>query len=582
MAMHRLYNPNSGEHFYTADEAERNAVVKAGWTYEGIGWYAPESSDTPVMRLYNSNAGDHHFTTDQQEAANLIRLGWHDEGIGWYSDDEKRVPVYRQYNPNAIAGAHNFTTDKQENDNLKRLGWREEGIAWYGVREGKTPPALAAPSTSGALHVRGTNLVDANGNTVQLKGISTHGLAWFPGYVNNACFSQLRRDWGANLVRLAMYTNEYGGYCSGGDKEALKKLVLDGVKYAHDNNLYVIVDWHILSDGNPLTNLSEAKAFFNEMTKSLKQYDNVLYEICNEPNGNVTWVDVKSYAQQVIPVIRKNDPDAVVLVGSPTWSQDIDKAAADPLAFDNVMYTLHFYAGTHKDDLRNRLTHCIRAGLPVFVSEFGICNASGNGAIDEASANAWLSTLNSHQVSWCMWSLCNKAESASAIKSSCNKTSGFTQDDLSQSGRWLVKALKGAGLPQVAEEGDDTVGGSQQPSNPGGQPTFDVGKTYAFTSGNLSCSASLTNAWADGSSYCYQYSLTITNDGVDCSSWSIEVPFSQDIALSQGWCGSFEAIGSRLVISNASYNGSLAKGESRSDVGFIVSSTSPSLAIAGA
>lgn len=132
--MYRLYNPNSGEHFYTADTTEHDSLVKEGWRDEGIGWTAPGYSNTPVYRMYNSYAGDHHYTTDGAERRTLAYAGWTYEGIGWYSDDNKAVPLYRQYNPNASAGAHNYTTSKEENDHLVSVGWRAEGIGWYGVK----------------------------------------------------------------------------------------------------------------------------------------------------------------------------------------------------------------------------------------------------------------------------------------------------------------------------------------------------------------------------------------------------------------------------------------------------------------
>ena len=131
--MYRMYNPNSGEHFYTANKTERNMLFGYGWNYEGIGWFAPASSGTPVYRLYNPNAGDHHYTTNIAERNMLISVGWNDEGIGWYSDDNGAVPLYRQYNPNAKAGSHNYTTSKGENDFLAANGWNAEGIGWYGL-----------------------------------------------------------------------------------------------------------------------------------------------------------------------------------------------------------------------------------------------------------------------------------------------------------------------------------------------------------------------------------------------------------------------------------------------------------------
>ena len=298
----------------------------------------------------------------------------------------------------------------------------------------------------GALHVENGKLTDENGNTVQLYGMSTHGIAWFPQYINYDSFRTLRDDWNTNCIRLAMYTAEYGGYCAGGDKEQLKQLVKDGVSYATELGMYVIVDWHILSDCDPNQNKDEAIAFFREMAEVFANNDNVLYEICNEPNGGTSWDSIKSYAEEVIPVIRAQKPNAVILVGTPTWSQEIDKAAASPLDDSNVMYTLHFYAGTHKDDLRNRLETCVQNGLPVFVSEFGMCDASGNGANDFVSTTKWLDLLNKYQISFCCWNLANKDESSSVFKASSTALSDWTDDDFNESGRWIRDYFRG--MPQ--------------------------------------------------------------------------------------------------------------------------------------
>lgn len=298
----------------------------------------------------------------------------------------------------------------------------------------------------GALHVENGKLTDENGNTVQLYGMSTHGIAWFPQYINYDSLRTLRDDWNTNCIRLAMYTAEYGGYCAGGDKEQLKQLVKDGVSYATELGMYVIVDWHILSDCDPNQNKDEAIAFFREMAEVFADNDNVLYEICNEPNGGTSWDSIKSYAEEVIPVIRAQKPDAVILVGTPTWSQKIDKAAASPLDDSNVMYTLHFYAGTHKDDLRNRLETCVQNGLPVFVSEFGMCDASGNGANDFVSTTKWLDLLNKYQISFCCWNLANKDESSSVFKASSTALSDWTDDDFNESGRWIRDYFRG--MPQ--------------------------------------------------------------------------------------------------------------------------------------
>ncbi len=300
-----------------------------------------------------------------------------------------------------------------------------------------TPIGSGFAAEHGALRVDGTQLVDQNGEPIQLYGMSTHGIAWFPQFVSYDSFKTLRDDWNTNCVRLAMYTHEYNGYCTGGDQDYLKSLVRTGVDAATDLGMYVIIDWHILQDQDPNVYKEQSKAFFEEMSKTYADHTNVIYEICNEPNGYATWESVKSYAEEIIPIIRANDPDAIVIVGTPTWSQDIDKAKADPLDAENILYALHFYAGTHKDVLWNRMDSCIQNGLPVIVSEFGMCDASGNGANDFNSAQSWMDVIERHNVSFFCWNLANKDESSSVFKASCTKTSDWTEDDMNESGKWI-------------------------------------------------------------------------------------------------------------------------------------------------
>lgn len=144
--MYRLYNPNSGEHFYTGNWSERTNLVELGWISEGIGWVAPKTSKSPVYRLYNPNAGDHHYTLSSSERDGLARVGWIFEGIGWYSDDKMRIPILRQYNPNAKAGAHNFTSSSEENKELVEAGWTAEGVGWYAISGAKSTPTPIAGS----------------------------------------------------------------------------------------------------------------------------------------------------------------------------------------------------------------------------------------------------------------------------------------------------------------------------------------------------------------------------------------------------------------------------------------------------
>ena len=301
---------------------------------------------------------------------------------------------------------------------------------------------IAAPSTAGALHVEGTKLCGEDGSPVQLKGISTHGLAWFPGYVNEECFGQLRKEWKANVIRLAMYTAESGGYCTDGDREALKELIREGAAYAKKQDMYVIIDWHILSDSNPNQHIEEACAFFDEMSKEFAGRSNVLYEICNEPNGGITWQgNVKPYAQRVIAAIREHAPRGIILVGSPTWSQDIHLAAADPLQGENLMYTLHFYAGTHGAELRERIDAARKGGLPVFVSEWGTSRAGGGGGVFLEEAGVWLDFLEERAISWCNWSLCDKDEASAALRPGTAPGGTWSEADLTPSGRFVFSRL---------------------------------------------------------------------------------------------------------------------------------------------
>lgn len=298
----------------------------------------------------------------------------------------------------------------------------------------------------GQLSVKGTDIVDESGSKYQLKGVSTHGITWFPDYVNKDAFQSIRDDWDANLVRLAMYTDtgDSNGYCSGGDKDSIRGLVDAGVTAATELGMYVIIDWHILNDNNPNSHIDDAKEFFDDVSAKYSSNHNVIYEICNEPNGGTSWSDIKSYAEIIIPVIRKNDKNAIIIVGTPNWSQDVDIVSEDPITgYDNIMYAVHFYAATHKDDLRNKVKTAISNGLPVFVSEFSLCDASGNGGIDYDSSDVWFDLINDNNLSYASWSLCNKNETSALIKPDSTATSTITIDDLLDTGKYVRDKILG-------------------------------------------------------------------------------------------------------------------------------------------
>ena len=341
-----------------------------------------------------------------------------------------------------------ITTNQEETAKKEEATTKKEEITTNQeettVKQEETTTTEIDSSGISPLKVQGTKIVDASGKVIQLNGISTHGLSWFPDYVNKESFKQIHDEWDANVIRLAMYTSEYNGYCAGGNKEELKKLIHKGVELATAEGMYVIIDWHILSDSNPNQNKAEAIAFFSEMSKKYSSYTNIIYEICNEPNGSCTWSgDVKPYALEVIKAIRENDDDALIIVGTPTWSQDVDIAANDPIkGYNNIVYALHFYAATHKEWIQQKLENAVKKGLPVIVSEFSICDASGSGSNDISSANKWMEILDKYDIGFVGWNLSNKNETSAIILNWCNKLSDWEEWEISESGKWLINQLK--------------------------------------------------------------------------------------------------------------------------------------------
>lgn len=300
------------------------------------------------------------------------------------------------------------------------------------------PKGTTPVSQHGQLSVKNGQLVDKSGKGYQLRGMSTHGLTWFPEFVNESAFKTLRDDWNTNVVRLAMYVDEWGnGQCYMGNKSGSLELLEKGVDICIKLDMYVIIDWHVLNPGDPSKYTNEAKSFFETVSKRYAKYPNVIYEICNEPNGGASWSgNIKPYAEKIIPVIRKNAPNSVIIVGTPTWSQEIDKPLSDPLSYKNVMYAFHFYAATHAG-LRSNVENCVAQGLPVFVSEFGTCDASGGGANDFNETQKWLSYFDKQGISYCNWSICNKDETCSVLRPGTSANGNWSESDLTENGKWM-------------------------------------------------------------------------------------------------------------------------------------------------
>ncbi len=308
---------------------------------------------------------------------------------------------------------------------------------------------------NGKLKVIGSQLCNQKKEPIQLKGMSSHSISLFGRFVNLDTIKYLRDDWGITLFRAAMYTEE-GGYITNPD---VKKKVQEAVQAAIDTGIYVIIDWHILSDGNPNIYKAQAKEFFKEMATLYGEYPNVIYEICNEPNGkDVTWNDsIKPYADEVIKEIRKIDADNIIIVGTDTWSQGINAVEKAPLDFKNVMYALHFYSGTHKEWLRDRIDESLAKNIPVFVSEWGTSLANGTDGVYTAETMEWINFLDERKISWVNWSLCDKIESSAALLSSASSKGGWEDSDLSESGLLVKYILKGEKVAPFFSEGFESM-----------------------------------------------------------------------------------------------------------------------------
>ena len=280
----------------------------------------------------------------------------------------------------------------------------------------------------GALHVKGTQLTDAHDNPVVLRGMSFGWHCFWPRFYNAGAVQWLATDWNANVIRAAMGIEP-------GDSSYLKrpewsiekiKAVVDA---AIQQDVYVIIDWHCHN-----IKLEEAKAFFTQMATQYGKYPHVIYELFNEPDQE-SWADVKAYSIELIKTIRAIDPDNIILVGSPHWDQDVHLAADDPITgFGNIMYTLHFYAATHHQYLRDRGTYALNKKLPLFISESAGMEASGDGPINDKEWQLWIDWAEQNKISWITWSVSDKDETCSVLKPSAADNGHWSDADLKESG----------------------------------------------------------------------------------------------------------------------------------------------------
>lgn len=292
----------------------------------------------------------------------------------------------------------------------------------------------------GRLRVRGNQIVDAHGVPIQLRGMSLFWSQWMPQYYNESALRWLRDDWNVSVVRAAMAVPS-GGYLQHPDAETAKvEAVIDA---AVKLGIYVIVDWHAHDpEAEPATR------FFSRIADRYGALPNIIYEPWNEPLERYRWSAViKPYHMRVIAAIRARDTSNLIVAGTPTWSQDVDIAAADPLPFANVAYTLHFYAGSHRQALRDKAETAMANGAALMVTEWGTGSADGNGTLDIIETRKWLDFMDRHTLSWANWSVADKNETTAALLPGASGRGGWSRAQLSASGTLVREELRRHGQP---------------------------------------------------------------------------------------------------------------------------------------
>ena len=287
----------------------------------------------------------------------------------------------------------------------------------------------------GQLKVVGTQLCDQNGNAVTLRGASLGWHNLWPRFYNAKAVKWLAKDWNAKVIRAAMGIMIEDNYLE--NPSFALDCIEPVVKAAIKEGVYVIIDWH-----SHELKTKEAVKFFGKMAKKYGANANVIYEIYNEPVED-SWESLKEYSKAVIDEIRKYDPDNIILVGCPHWDQDIHIVAESPLeGYNNIMYTVHFYAGTHKQYLRDRVDAAMQKGIPVFISECASMDASGDGKLDKSSWNEWVEFMEAKKISWVCWSVSDKNETCSMLLPRAKATDNWTKDLIKPWGKIVRETLR--------------------------------------------------------------------------------------------------------------------------------------------
>lgn len=320
------------------------------------------------------------------------------------------------------------------------------GLCLYLDKDKHADEVLTPVKEYGQLQVIGANLCDEQGNPIQLVGLSSHGLHNCDFRLNRSVFETLRDEWGCDVVRIAVYT-EVPYYEQDFDKNL--EIIKGCLDTLIDLGMYVIIDWHTLDDGDPNKHKAQAISLFREISMSYGQYPNIIYEICNEPNSNseaevITWdKHVKPYARDLIRLIRAYDPDNIIITGTANYCRDIESVINNPLEGENIMYSVHFAAGSHGQALRDQIKHAMNEGLPIFISNWYTTNTTRTGEVYIEQSMDWIRFMEENKISWCYFSFGSSlSESSNVLKNKNSSYEGHWKDnELSKTGLFIKEQL---------------------------------------------------------------------------------------------------------------------------------------------
>lgn len=411
-------------------------------------------------------------------------------------------------------------------------------------------------SANGSLAVEGQRIVNEDGYNFDLKGISTMNIGWQPEYVNRDAFLTARDKWGVNTIRLPIPTSGSHGYCRKENREVILETLELGIDLAEELGMYVIVDWHTLNEKDPNIYREYAIEVLDYISQKYQDARHIIYEICNEPNGSrVRWKKIKAYAEQVIPVIREHDPNAIIIVGTPDFCTNLEGPIKDPIiGVDNLMYSYHFYAGSSMIRRREEFQSWAETGLPILVSEFSVSETDSDGTDAPAfvSANHWMKLLDDYGIGKVYFSLSAEEQTNAMLRADCDKRGSWSREDLSESGCWVVDYYK-----DYTGRYKDTLGVTEL-------------STSASEVDGVTADLALESYGSEELGYSSFYKIKIKNDSKnDVENWRLKIVFDDIIEMKDSWNGSYLIEQNQLEITPAEWNHKVEMGE-EIEIGFIV------------